>query len=149
MKTELYNQIEVFFMVRNIIKDIFIFKKADEATQADLSVAQDLVDTLNANKDICVGMAANMIGFNKRIITFMTPFGASVLINPYIVYRSKEYYETEEGCLSLNGVRKTKRHERIAVEYYDMAFKKHRAEFSGYTAQIIQHEIDHCEGVVI
>ncbi len=136
-------------MVRNIIKDIFIFRKAEEATRADLSIAQDLLDTLNANKAICVGMAANMIGFNKRIICFMTPFGASALINPYIVSNSKEYYETEEGCLSLNGVRKTKRYERITVEYCDMAFKKHKAEFTGYTAQIIQHEIDHCEGVLI
>lgn len=136
-------------MVRQIIKDIFIFKKAEVATKDDLSIAQDLLDTLNANKEICVGMAANMIGFNKRIITFMTPFGASVLINPYIVGRSKEYYETEEGCLSLNGVRKTKRYEKITIEYVDMAFKSHKAEFTGYTAQIIQHEIDHCEGIVI
>ena len=118
-------------MVRNIIKDIFIFKKAEEATKDDLSVAQDLLDTLNANKAICVGMAANMIGFNKRIITFMTPFGASVLINPYIVGHSKEYYETEEGCLSLVGVRKTKRYEKITVEYCDMVFNKHRADFTG------------------
>lgn len=136
-------------MVRNIIKDIFIFRKAEEATKEDLSIAQDLLDTLNANKAICVGMAANMIGFNKRIISFMTPFGASVMINPYIVGNPKECYETEEGCLSLAGVRKTKRYERITVEYYDMAFKKHKADFTGYTAQIIQHEIDHCEGVII
>ena len=136
-------------MVRNIIKDIFIFRKAEEATKADLAIAQDLVDTLNANKAICVGMAANMIGFNKRIITFMTPFGASVMINPYIVSHSKEYYETEEGCLSLIGVRKTKRYEKITVEYLDVAFKSHKAEFSSYTAQIIQHEIDLCEGVLI
>ncbi len=136
-------------MVRDIIKDIFIFRKAEEATKEDLSVAQDLLDTLNANKAICVGMAANMIGFNKRIITFMTPFGASVMINPYIVSHSKEYYETEEGCLSLLGVRKTKRYKKITIEYMDMAFCKHNAEFTGYTAQIIQHEIDHCDGVVI
>ncbi len=136
-------------MVRQIIKDIFIFRKAEEATREDLSIAQDLLDTLNANKAICVGMAANMIGFNKRIITFMTPFGASVLINPYIVSHSEEYYETEEGCLSLMGVRKTRRYEKIKVEYMDMAFTKHTAEFTGYTAQIIQHEIDHCEGVII
>lgn len=136
-------------MVRNIIKDIFIFRKAEEATREDLSIAQDLLDTLNANKAICVGMAANMIGFNKRIITFMTPFGASVLINPYIVSHSEEYYETEEGCLSLMGVRKTKRYEKIKVEYADMSFTKHTAEFTGYTARIIQHEIDHCEGVII
>ena len=135
--------------MRNIIKDIFIFRKAEEATKADLSIAQDLMDTLNANKAICVGMAANMIGFNKRIITFMTPFGASVLINPYIVGHSKEYYETEEGCLSLVGVRKTKRYEKITVEYCDMVFNKHRADFTGYTAQIIQHEIDHCDGIII
>lgn len=136
-------------MIRNIIKDIFIFRKAEEATKEDLNIAKDLLDTLNANKEICVGMAANMIGFNKRIIAFMTPFGASVLINPYIVNKSKEYYETEEGCLSLNGVRKTKRYEKITVEYLDMALKKHKTDFMGYTAQIIQHEIDHCEGVII
>lgn len=136
-------------MTRQIIKDIFIFRKAEEATKDDLPVARDLLDTLNANKAICVGMAANMIGFNKRIIAFMTPFGASVMINPYIVSNSKEYYETEEGCLSLAGVRKTKRFEKITVEYMDMAFKRHKAEFTGYTAQIIQHEIDHCDGVVI
>ena len=135
-------------MVRNIIKDIFIFRKAEEATKEDLSIAQDLLDTLNANKAICVGMAANMIGFNKRIITFMTPFGASVMINPYIVKKDK-MYDTEEGCLSLAGVRKTKRFEKITVEYLDMTFKKHRAEFNGYIAQIIQHEIDHCDGVII
>ncbi len=135
-------------MVRNIIKDIFIFKKAEEATEADLSIAKDLMDTLNANKAICVGMAANMIGFNKRIITFMTPFGASVLINPYIVKKSGEY-ETEEGCLSLVGTRKTKRYEKITVEYMDMSFKSRKADFTGYVAQIIQHEIDHCEGIVI
>lgn len=136
-------------MVRNIIKDIFIFRKAEDATQDDLNIAQDLVDTLNANKAICVGMAANMIGFNKRIISFMTPLGASVMINPYITDKSKEYYETEEGCLSLVGVRKTRRYEKITVEYCDMAFKKHKADFGGYTAQIIQHEIDHCDGIVI
>ncbi|MBQ8541594.1 MAG: peptide deformylase [Clostridia bacterium] len=136
-------------MVRNIIKDIFIFKKAEEATKTDLSIARDLLDTLNANKAICVGMAANMIGFNKRIISFMTPFGASVMINPYIVSKSEEYYETEEGCLSLSGIRKTKRYEKITVEYMDMALKKHKAEFCGYTAQIIQHEIDHCDGIII
>ena len=135
-------------MVRNIIKDIFIFRKAEEATEADLPVAKDLLDTLNANKAICVGMAANMIGFNKRIITFMTPFGASVLINPYIV-KKEGLYETEEGCLSLVGTRKTKRYEKITVEYLDLSFKKKKAEFSGYTAQIIQHEIDPCEGIVI
>lgn len=136
-------------MVRSIIKDVFIFRKAEVATKADLPIAQDLIDTLNANRDICVGMAANMIGFNKRIICFMSPFGASVLINPRIIAKSKEYYETEEGCLSLIGVRKTKRFEKITVEYLDMAFKSHKAEFTGYTAQIIQHEIDHCEGVLI
>ena len=136
-------------MVRNIIKDIFIFRKAEEATREDLPIARDLIDTLNANRSVCVGMAANMIGFNKRIIAFMTPFGASVMINPHIVGKSKEYYEIEEGCLSLAGVRKTKRYEKIKVEYLDMAFNKHRAEFGGYTAQIIQHEIDHCDGIVI
>lgn len=136
-------------MIKSIIKDIFIFRKAEEATKEDLSVAIDLRDTLNANRDICVGMAANMIGVNKRIIAFMTPMGVMVMINPYIVDKSKEYYETEEGCLSLTGVRKTKRYEKIKVEYMDMSLRGHTAEFTGYTAQIIQHEIDHCEGIVI
>lgn len=136
-------------MVREIIKDILIFKKAEEATKDDLHVARDLIDTLNANRDICVGMAGNMIGFNKRIIAFMTPIGACVMINPKIVKKSGGVYETEEGCLSLFGVRKTKRSNEICVEYFDMAFEKHRADFKGYTAQIIQHEIDHCDGVVI
>lgn len=136
-------------MVREIVKGMEIFKKAEEATSMDLNIAKDLLDTLNANRDICVGMAANMIGFNKRIIAFMTPIGACVMINPKIVKKSGGIYETEEGCLSLLGVRKTKRSNEITVEYCDMSFEKHKAEFKGYTAQIIQHEIDHCDGVMI
>lgn len=136
-------------MVRETVKGVAIFKKAVEATKEDLNIAIDLRDTLNANRDICVGMAANMIGFNKRIIAFMAPTGAFVMINPKIVKKSGGVYETEEGCLSLLGVRKTKRCNEITVEYYDMAFEKHKADFKGYTAQIIQHEIDHCDGIVI
>ncbi len=136
-------------MIREIVKGVNIFKKAEEATKDDLHIARDLKETLDANRDICVGMAANMIGFNKRIIAFMTPLGACVMINPKIVKKCGGVYETEEGCLSLLGVRKTKRSNEICVEYCDMAFEKHKADFKGYTAQIIQHEIDHCDGVVI
>lgn len=136
-------------MVREIVKGVAIFKKAEEATKDDLNIAKDLRDTLNANRDICVGMAANMIGSNKRIIAFMTPTGAFVMINPKIVKKFGGKYDTEEGCLSLLGVRKTKRYNEICVEYSSIAFEKHKADFKGYTAQIIQHEIDHCDGIMI
>lgn len=136
-------------MIRQIIKDIFIFKKAEPATKADLQVAIDLVDTLRANTEICVGMAANMIGVNKRIIVFSVGPMIMTMINPFIVKRSKETYEADEGCLSLSGTRKAVRHEEIEVEYLDMNFNKHKQAFSGFVAQIIQHEIDHCDGIII
>jgi peptide deformylase len=136
-------------MVKQIVKDILIFRKAEEASKDDLQTARDLADTLRANSDICVGMAANMIGVNKRIIVFsMGPF-VMTMINPVIVSKSKETYEAEEGCLSLLGTRKTIRHEEIEVEFCDSSFVKHRQKYSGFTAQIIQHEIDHCDGIVI
>ena len=136
-------------MVKQIIKDAFIFKKAQLATKEDMHIAKDLVDTLHANSDICVGMAANMIGENKRIIVFSLGPVIVTMINPTIVKKSKETYETEEGCLSLSGTRKTMRHQSVEVEYLDMDFKKQKQMYSGFAAQIIQHEIDHCDGIVI
>lgn len=136
-------------MVKKIIKDIFIFRKAEPATKDDLQVAIDLADTLQANAGICVGMAANMIGANKRIIAFYVGYTITTMINPVIIKKSKETYEAEEGCLSLPGTRYTKRHQEIEVEYLDMNFKKHRQIYSGFPAQIIQHEIDHCNGIII
>lgn len=136
-------------MVRDIIKDVFIFRKAELAQKEDLPVAQDLADTLMANREICLGLAANMIGVNKRIIAFFDGAKPVVMINPAITHRSKETYETQEGCLSLNGLRKTFRNIEIRVEYLDMNFKPRRKKYAGITAQIIQHEIDHCDGKVI
>ena len=136
-------------MVKQIIKDVFIFKKAELATKEDLQVAIDLQDTLCANADICVGMAANMIGVNKRIIAFSVGPMIITMINPVIIKKSKDTYETEEGCLSLPGTRKTTRHNDIEVEYLDMNLKKCKQKYSGFPAQIIQHEIDHCDGIVI
>ena len=136
-------------MVKQIIKDIFIFKKAELAKTDDLQVAIDLSDTLRANADICVGMAANMIGINKRIIAFSVGPMVMTMINPIIVKKSKNTYEADEGCLSLPGTRKTVRYQEIEVEYLDMNFKKCKQKFNGFSAQIIQHEIDHCDGIVI
>ena len=136
-------------MVKQIIKDVFIFKKAELATKDDLQTAIDLQDTLHANTDICVGMAANIIGVNKRIIAFSVGPIIITMINPVITKKSKDTYETEEGCLSLHGTRKTTRHNEIEVEYLDMNFKKCKQKYAGFPAQIIQHEIDHCDGIVI
>ena len=123
-------------MIRPIMKDIFFLNQRSEpATEADKQVAVDLLDTLKAHEEGCVGMAANMI-MNMA------------MFNPKIVKRSGKY-ETEEGCLSLTGVRKCIRYQEIEVEYQDMNFKKQRQKYTGWTAQIIQHEIDHCNGVVI
>ena len=111
-------------------------------------MGQDLQDTLNANRDRCAGMAANMIGVRKRIIIVSLGFVNLVMYNPVIVNKSGPY-QGEEGCLSLSGVRKTTRYENIEVEYLDSSWKKHRESFSGWTAQIIQHEADHLEGILI
>ena len=136
-------------MVKEIVKDvIFLKKKSVKADSSDIQIITDLQDTLKANHDRCVGMAANMIGFNKRIIIFTAGIMDIVMVNPVIVKKAQPY-ETEEGCLSLNGVRKTKRWEKITVEYQDTQFKKKRGEFTGFVAQIIQHECDHLEGIII
>ena len=136
-------------MVKQIVKDIFFLgQKSEPATQADLSVAQDLRDTLKANQDRCVGMAANMIGVKKRIIIVSMGFADLVLINPVLLAKTGPY-ETEEGCLSLDGVRKTTRFQDIEMEYLDENWNSHKQKFSGWTAQIIQHEMDHLEGIII
>ena len=136
-------------MVREIMRDpIFLARKSVVATKDDLSVGQDLRDTLTAHKEGCVGMAANMIGVNKRIIIFVDGAEYTVMYNPKII-RSSGVYETEEGCLSLDGVRKTKRFRSIKVEYQNEAFQTRLKTYDGYTAQIIQHEIDHCDGILI
>ena len=136
-------------MNRPIVKDtFFLSQKSTPATKQDQSVGQDLMDTLRANQDRCVGMAANMIGVKKRIIIVNMGFLNMVMYNPVIV-RKDSPYETEEGCLSLTGVRKTTRYQNIEVEYFDGSWKKHRQAYSGWTAQIIQHECDHLEGIII
>ena len=136
-------------MIQPIMKDpIFLAQKSAPATKEDLQVAQDLLDTLTAHKDGCVGMAANMIGFSKRIIAFDNEGKYMVIFNPEIVKRS-EPYEAEEGCLSLTGTRKAKRYCSIKVQYQNDQFQTRLKTFTGWTAQIIQHEIDHCNGVLI
>ena len=136
-------------MIQEICKDpIFLGRKAEPATPADLAVAQDLVDTLTAHKEGCVGMAANMIGVNKRIIIFDNDGAYCVMFNPTIL-KAAGPYETEEGCLSLPGQRKTTRYETIKVQWQNDRFQTRIKTFTGWTAQIIQHEIDHCEGILI
>ena len=136
-------------MVKQIVRDIFFLGQPSEpATQADLSVGRDLLDTLQANREACVGMAANMIGVKKNIIIVNMGLIDVVMFNPVIISRLGRY-ETEEGCLSLEGVRKTTRYQEIEVEYYDSSWKKQRQKLSGWTAQIAQHEIDHLSGKII
>lgn len=136
-------------MERTIIRDmLFLRQKAQQATRADLSVGRDLTDTLRANADRCVGMAANMIGVNKRVIIVAVGFGSMVMYNPVILKKSGSY-ETEEGCLSLSGTRRTTRYQTIEVEYRDPDWKQQKRTFTGHVAQIIQHEIDHTNGILI
>lgn len=129
-------------------EEAFLAQKAEAATAEDLDVAQDLLDTLSAHRDGCVGMAANMIGVNKRIIAFESDGKYMVMLNPVIVRRD-EVYEAQEGCLSLAGVRKTKRFQTIKVQWQNEKLQLRRKTFTGWTAEIIQHEIDHCEGILI
>lgn len=136
-------------MVCEICKDeAFLAQKAEPATADDLGVAQDLLDTLIAHKDGCVGMAANMIGINKRVIVFDNEGEYMVMFNPFIVKRSGPY-EAEEGCLSLVGTRKAKRFRTIKVQWQNEKFQTRLKTFTDWTAEIIQHEIDHCEGILI
>ena len=127
---------------------IFLAGKSEIATKEDLPIAQDLLDTLMAHKETCVGMAANMIGVNQRIIAFVNDGAYLVMLNPVII-RQSEPYEAEEGCLSLNGTRKTKRFRSIKVQWQNEKLQARLKTFTGWTAEIIQHEIDHCEGILI
>ena len=141
-------------MIRELMHDpIFLAGKSEIATKEDLSVAQDLLETLIAHRDGCVGMAANMIGVRKCIIAFLDESGRSptytVMLNPQIIAKSG-IYETEEGCLSLlGGPRKCKRYKTIKVQYQTLEMQTRTKNFTGWTAQIIQHEVDHCNGVLI
>jgi len=136
-------------MVKEIMKDpIFLSLKSTPATKEDLSVAQDLLDTLAAHRDGCVGMAANMIGVTKRIIVFDNEGTDMVMFNPEII-KCSQPYQTEEGCLSLSGLRTTKRYRSIKVRYQNADFSVRLKSFTDWTAQIIQHEIDHCNGILI
>lgn len=137
-------------MVRELMHDpLFLARKSVPATREDLSVAQDLMDTLQAHRETCVGMAANMIGVSKNIIAFDCDGSIMVMYNPVILKQSGEY-ETAESCLSLlGGPRKTKRFQKIKVQYQNEAFQTRLKTFEGWTAQIIQHEVDHCNGILI
>lgn len=136
-------------MVKQIVRDVFFLSQPSEAaTEADIQVGKDLQDTLAANRERCVGMAANMIGVKKNIIIVNMGLIDVVMFNPVIRSRSGRY-ETEEGCLSLDGVRKTERYQEIEVEYLDFNWKKQRQKLSGWTAQIVQHEVDHLTGKII
>ena len=136
-------------MIKPIMKDIlFLQQKSQEASQADLSIGQDLQDTLLAHRDACVGLAANMIGVQKRVIIVSLGFGHLVLYNPVLISKAKPY-KTEESCLSLKGSRPTTRYEEIVIRYRNQDWREVTMPFTGFTAQIIQHELDHLEGVII
>lgn len=136
-------------MIRELCKDvIFLAQKSRPATPEDLPVAADLLDTLKHHKDGCVGMAANMIGVSKRIIAFDNDGSYLVMFNPEILGKSGPY-ETEEGCLSLTGVRPVRRWKTIKVRWQNEKFQTRIKTFTGWTAEIIQHEVDHCEGIII
>ena len=136
-------------MIKELVHDpIFLTLKSEPATAADLQTAQDLLETLTAHKEVCVGMAANMIGILKNIIAINDNGDYLLMYNPEII-KSDGAYETEEGCLSLDGLRKTKRYKKIKVRYLDRNFKIKIKTYEGFTAQIIQHEVDHLSGIII
>ena len=136
-------------MIKPIVKDIFFLgQKSEPATPDDKQVITDLLDTLAFHREGCVGLAANMIGVRKRIIVVSMGFVDMIMVNPVIISKDSPY-QTEEGCLSLIGERTTTRYENIEVRYQDQHFNEYTRKFSGWTAQIIQHEIDHCDGIII
>lgn len=136
-------------MIKPITRDVlFLAQKSEPATKDDIQIGRDLQDTLQENREHCVGMAANMIGVKKNIIIVNMGMMDIVMFNPVIVKKDSPY-ETEEGCLSLDGVRKTTRYQNIEVEYFDFNWKKQRQKLSGWTAQICQHEVDHLAGIII
>lgn len=137
-------------MVKEIIRDtFFLTQKSEPADKEDMQVIKDLLDTIKANADHCVGMAANMIGVRKTILVALIGNRYLIMVNPKIVSKSSQTYETEEGCLSLNGQRKTKRYKSVTVEFLDRNFKKKTQAFRDFESQIIQHEIDHFNGILI
>ena len=137
-------------MVKDIVRDIeALSKKSEPATKADMQTVRDLLDTVKANEERCVGMAANMIGVNKTSLVALIGDEYIAMINPVIVDKSKDTYDTEEGCLSLDGIRPVTRHSIITVEYLDKKFKRKRGIFRDFEAEIIQHEIDHFSGIII
>ena len=136
-------------MIKPIMRDVlFLGQKSEEATENDKQIIEDLKDTLKENHERCVGMAANMIGYKKRIIIVSMGFMDVIMVNPVITQKLQPY-NTEEGCLSLDGVRKTKRYNKIRVQYMDESFQSYTREYEGHIAQIIQHECDHLEGIII
>ncbi|MBQ2697320.1 MAG: peptide deformylase [Clostridia bacterium] len=136
-------------MIREIVTDpIFLAQPSQPATEEDRATAQDLLDTLAANHERCVGLAANMIGVLRRVIVFDHEGVPTVMYNP-VILKGKDSYETEEGCLSLTGLRKTRRWRSVKVQYQNDRFETRIKTFHGYSAQIIQHEVDHCEGIII
>lgn len=136
-------------MIQPIVKDIlFLSRKSEEANENDQQIIQDLIDTLQAHRLHCVGLAANMIGKAKQILVFFEDNEIHVMLNPKIIKKKKKIMK-EEGCLSLSGVRKVERYEEIIVQYQDRQMKQHVKKYSGYSAQIIQHEMDHFLGILI
>jgi peptide deformylase len=136
-------------MIKNIVRDVNFLKiPSIDCTIDDLYLVNDLKDTLSFNIHRCVGMAANMIGVSKKAIIFVDGKELVVMLNPQVLSKS-DSYETEEGCLSLDGVRRTTRYKKIKIEYYNEEFKKRIKTYTGYTAQIIQHELDHLDGIII
>ena len=137
-------------MIREIVKDtFFLSQKSEPATRQDQPVIQDLLDTVRANADRCVGMAANMIGERKTILVAQAGKDYLVMVNPKVVDHSRQCYETEESCLSLTGQRPVKRYSVIVVEYLDRKFKRKKQTFRDFEAQIIPHEMDHFEGIIL
>lgn len=137
-------------MIKEIVTDpIFLSQKSEPATKGDQQTIQDLLDTIEANAERCVGMAANMIGVRKTILVAQVGKEYLIMVNPKIIDHSKQYYDVEEGCLSLQGQRSAKRYPIIVVEYLDKKFKKKKQTFKDFEAQIIQHEMDHFEGILI
>lgn len=136
-------------MVKPIVRDVlFLGQKSEPATPMDASIMMDLQDTLAAHRDRCVGMAANMIGYKKRMIIVRVGFQDVIMINPVLISKTGPY-ETEEGCLSLEGKRKTTRYQSIEVEFQDARYTKKKMKFDGMIAQIVLHEMDHLEGIII
>lgn len=137
-------------MLKEIVKDkFFLAQKSEPAGREDVQVIQDLLDTIKENANRCVGMAANMIGVNKTVLVALIGNRYLIMVNPKIIRKSSQIYETEESCLSLDGQRKVKRYKSITVEFLDRNFKKKTQTFKDFEAQIIQHEIDHFSGILI